>query len=95
MQESPAGSFWARREAQASLGKDNGLKPFTTKVFYAAVSIYRSNIYILYDTPPISDILFSSATPKTNMYNNVVTTPGIRVCFHTEKNRVTSFDDKV
>jgi len=39
MQESAAGSFWARREAQASLGKDNGLQPFTTKVFYAAVSI--------------------------------------------------------
>ncbi|OEU12282.1 hypothetical protein FRACYDRAFT_270572 [Fragilariopsis cylindrus CCMP1102] len=37
MQESAAtGSFWSRREAQASLGKDNGLKPFTTKVFYAA-----------------------------------------------------------
>jgi len=30
--------FWSRREEQASLGKDNGLKPFTTKVFYAAVS---------------------------------------------------------
>jgi len=29
-------SFWSHRETQASLGKDNGLKPFTTKVFYAA-----------------------------------------------------------
>lgn len=29
-------SFWPRREAQASLGKDNGLKPFSTKVLYAA-----------------------------------------------------------
>mmetsp|Transcript_11935 Transcript_11935/g.30284 ORF Transcript_11935/g.30284 Transcript_11935/m.30284 type:complete len:196 (+) Transcript_11935:131-718(+) len=29
-------SFWSRREAQAALGKDNGLKPFSTKVFYAA-----------------------------------------------------------
>lgn len=28
--------FWSRREEQVSLGKDNGLKPFTTKVFYAA-----------------------------------------------------------
>jgi hypothetical protein len=29
-------SFWSRREAQASLGNDNGLKPFSTKVLYAA-----------------------------------------------------------
>lgn len=36
MSKSPAGSFWPHREAQASLGKDNGLKPFSTKVFYAA-----------------------------------------------------------
>ena len=36
--ESPSSSFWARREADAALGKDNGLKPFSTKVFYAAVS---------------------------------------------------------
>lgn len=36
MSESPAGSFWPHREAQAALGKDNGLKPFSTKVFYAA-----------------------------------------------------------
>lgn len=34
--ESSSFSFWARREAEASLGKDNGLKPFSTKVFYAA-----------------------------------------------------------
>ena len=38
MQESPTISFWPRREARASLGKDNGLQPFSTKVVYAAVS---------------------------------------------------------
>eukprot|EP00536_Pseudo-nitzschia_multiseries_P013362 jgi/Psemu1/309908/fgenesh1_kg.567_\ len=36
MSESPVGSFWPQRDAQALLGKDNGLKPFSTKVFYAA-----------------------------------------------------------
>jgi len=36
MQESPNFSFWPRREARATLGKDNGLQPFSTKVLYAA-----------------------------------------------------------
>ena len=30
---------YGRREAQAALGKDNGLKPFSTKILYAAVSV--------------------------------------------------------
>ena len=39
MPESSTFSFYGRREAQAALGKDNGLKPFTTKILYAAVSV--------------------------------------------------------
>ena len=45
--------------------------------------------------PSISVILSWSATPKTKIYNNVVTIPGIIVCFQTVKKRKISLDERV
>jgi hypothetical protein len=39
MTGSPAGTFWAYRQQQESLGKANGTQPFPTKAFNAGVSL--------------------------------------------------------
>jgi hypothetical protein len=39
MTGSAPGTFWAYRDEQYNLGKDNGLKSFPVKACYAAVSI--------------------------------------------------------
>ena len=38
MTVSAPGTFWAYRDEQYNLGKDNGLKSFPVKAYYAAVS---------------------------------------------------------
>ena len=68
---------------------------FATALVITFIINNPGKIYILYETPPISLILFSRATPKTNMYNSVVTIPGIIVCLHTEKNRMISLEERV
>ena len=68
---------------------------FATALVITFIINKPGKIYILYGTPPISLILFSRATPKTKIYNKVVTIPGIIVCLQTEKKRIISLEERV